>query len=63
MTTKGQELKNCTPVKTILMLTIVLYHSIVIFAGTWGPYQVADKAPILGYMAEWMNSWHIYALH
>ena len=52
MTTKEQKLKNCTPVKTILMLTIVLYHSIVIFAGTWGPYQVADKAPIL---ATWLN--------
>lgn len=30
---KVKELKNCTSIKDILMLIIVLYHSMVIFAG------------------------------
>ena len=29
--------------------------------GTWGPYPRVDEAPLLGYLAEWMNTWHIYA--
>ena len=28
-----KELKNCTPIKTILMVIIVLYHSMIIYAG------------------------------
>ena len=28
---RGVELKNCTPIKTILMMMIVLYHSMRIF--------------------------------
>ena len=28
-----KELHNCTPIKTILMLIIVLYHSMIIYAG------------------------------
>ena len=45
------------------MLIIVLYHSMIIYAGggTWGPCTRATDAPILGYIAEWMNSFHIYA--
>ncbi len=59
---KVRELKNCTTIKAILMLIIVLYHSAVIFAaGGWGPYPRVDEAPLVGYLAEWMNSWHIYA--
>ena len=59
---KINELKNCTPIKTILMLIIVLYHSMIIYAGgSWGPCTRATDAPILGYIAEWMNSFHIYA--
>lgn len=59
---RGQELKNCTPIKAILMLTIVLYHSMRIFArGTWGPYPPVNEAPVLGYISEWFNSFHVYA--
>lgn len=59
---KISELKNCTPIKGILMLIIVLYHSMIIFAAdTWGPCTRAVDAPILGLIANWMNSFHIYA--
>ena len=30
-----RELENCTFIKTILMITIVLYHSLVFWTGTW----------------------------
>ena len=45
------------------MLTIVFYHSIRIFAGggTWGPYPPVNEAPVLGYISEWFNNFHIYA--
>ena len=57
---RGIELKNCTPIKAILMLTIVFYHSIRIFAGggTWGPYPPVNEAPVLGYISEWFNNFH-----
>ena len=29
--------------------------------GTWGPYPQAAEAPVLGYIAEWLNSFHVYA--
>lgn len=57
-----KELKNYTPIKIILMVIVVLYHSMIIYAGgTWGSYIRATDAPILGYIAEWMNSFYIYA--
>ena len=60
---RGVELKNCTPIKTILMMMIVLYHSMRIFmvGGVWGPYPPVNEAPVLGYISEWLNSFHIYA--
>ena len=60
---RSEELNNCTPIKAILMLIIVLYHSMIIYAdgGVWGPCTRADEAPFIGYIAEWMNTWHIYA--
>ena len=30
---KPQELKNCTSVKCILMLIVILYHSMAVYAG------------------------------
>ena len=56
------ELKNCDAVKTILMLIIVLYHSMVMYAGegSWAPVQRAEESPIIGHIANWLNSFHIY---
>lgn len=58
-----QELKNCTEVKTLLMLIIVLYHSMIIFVGdgAWAPVTRVVNAPAFGCIANWLNSFHIYA--
>ena len=58
--TRKQELSNCTFVKTILMVLIVLYHSV----NFWNDWL--GKAPIfsviaLKELALWLNSFHIYA--
>lgn len=59
---RDKELKNCTPIKAILMLIIVIYHSMRVYAeGTWGPYIPMQEAPILGYTSDWLNSFHVYA--
>ena len=56
------ELNNCSAVKAILMLVIVLYHSLCIFVPNgWGPYKPAIESPILGTMAEWLGTFHIYS--
>lgn len=60
--TKEQELKNCTFIKTVLMILIVLYHSIVYFRGDWFPaVPLGSAVKPLAYLASWMNSFHIYA--
>lgn len=59
---KTDELRNCTPIKTILMLLIVLYHGMRIFAdGGWGPYEAVFTSPAIGIVSDWLNTFHIYA--
>lgn len=59
---REKELNNCTAIKAILMLIIVIYHSMRVYAeGTWGPYAPMQDAPILGYISDWLNSFHVYA--
>lgn len=58
---KKDELDNCNAVKTILMILVVLYHSMVIYAGTWGPYPPAEQSVLFEQIAKWLNSFHIYA--
>ena len=61
---KALELKNCTSIKSILMLMIVLYHSMVMYAGgTWGPQARADEAPVLGHISEGFNFFLLYAFN
>ena len=56
-----QELKNCSFVKTVLMLVIVLYHSILFWGGNWFTGAPVYDSKVLLYLARWMNSFHIYA--
>ena len=58
---KEKELANCTFVKTILMLVIVLYHSIIFWTGTWVDFDPVFPSKLLGIAAQWMNTIHIYA--
>lgn len=55
-----RELDNCTFVKTVLMLTVVLYHSILFWGGSWFTKDPAFSAQPLAMLAGWMNSFHIY---
>lgn len=54
------ELSNCNFVKTVLMLIVVFYHSILYWNGDWFTGEPAFPAPLLGNFAEWMNTFHIY---
>ncbi|MBE6650785.1 MAG: acyltransferase [Ruminococcaceae bacterium] len=55
------ELSNCNFVKTVLMLVVVLYHSILYWSGDWFIGEPVYAASGLATLAKWMNSFHIYA--
>lgn len=58
---KQASLDNCTFVKTILMLLVIIYHSCVFWNGNWFTVQnVKIKAPLLAVFAQWLNSFHVY---
>ncbi len=52
---------NTSFTKTILMMLVVLYHSCVFWTGDWLRIQPVFNAPLLGLIAKWLNSFHIYA--
>lgn len=58
---KKIELENCTFVKTMLMLVIVWYHSIIFWTGSWIDVEPVYTSNVFHYLAKWMNSFHIYA--
>lgn len=59
---EGQkELENCNFAKTILMLLVVLYHSMVFWRGNWFCDAPAILSPALSLAAKWLDSFHIYA--
>lgn len=54
-------LDNCYFVKTVLMLLVVFYHSILFWGGTWLDNQpVIFKSKVLSILAVWFNTFHIY---
>ena len=58
---KDRELYNCFFTKTVLMLMIVLYHSILAWSGNWfQAVEVSVEKP-LAIIANYFNSFHIYA--
>lgn len=56
---KQNELANCTFIKTVLMLLVVLYHSVVYWAGGWFVGSPVYAAPLLAGLSGWLNSVHI----
>lgn len=56
-----QELENCNFVKTVLMLIVVFYHSILFWNGDWFTKNPAIESKFLAYLSQWLNSFHIYA--
>lgn len=58
---RQREVENCSFVKTCLMLSVVLYHSILFWNGTWfGVEPPVFRADALVIIAEWFNTFHIY---
>jgi len=54
------ELEACNFIKTVLMLVVVFYHSVLFWNGTWFTKDPAFEAAPLAWIAVWMNSFHIY---
>lgn len=57
---KEEELKNISFLKTVLMIIIVLYHSIIFWGGSWFTKNPAQQIVALKWLSEWMNTFHIY---
>jgi len=62
MMTSETEIKNCSFIKTVLMLIIVFYHSILFWTGTW--FTVVGKpvfeCAIFKYISFWLGTFHVY---
>ena len=60
---KKDELRNCNVVRTLMILLVVLYHSIALWRPNgWLGQMPAIKSNFLGYIAMWLNTFHIYTL-
>ncbi len=57
---KKESIDNCTFIKTVLMLSVILYHSCVYWTGTWFDKNPLINSPSLSVFARWLNSFHIY---
>lgn len=54
-------LDNCYFVKTVLMLLVVFYHSILFWGEAWLDNQpVIFESKVLSILAVWLNTFHIY---
>lgn len=56
----ASELNNCTFVKTILMMLVVLDHSVAFWSGNWFTKNPAISADILPMISQWLGSFHTY---
>ena len=54
-------LKNCNFIKTVLMLIIVVYHSLLFWGGEWFTCNPSTVIVGVKYFTQWLNSFHIYA--
>ena len=60
-TDRSLELKNCTFVKTVLMVLVVLYHCCVFWTGNWFSKNPLITSQEIGMFSQWLNSFHIYS--
>lgn len=54
-------LKNCTFVKTILMILVILGHACDFWVGDWFTCNPLIKSQTISVFATWLNSFHIFA--
>lgn len=57
---RNNEVTNCGFVKTILMLLVVFYHSILYWNGQWFIGKPEFASPLFSIIAQWLNTFHIY---
>ena len=62
-TDRQTELENCNFIKTVLMMLVVFYHSIVFWGGNWFTQNPEVISVPLNIVADWLNSFHIYDHH
>ena len=54
-------LQNCNFAKTILMVIIIFYHSILFWRGSWFDIiQPTEGSSLLKYTAIWLNTFHVH---
>ena len=60
---RQKELSRCTYVKTLLMLSIVFYHSLIFGRGGWNVVGIAptEKASGLYWLVQWLAACQNYA--
>lgn len=58
---KKTELENCNFVKTILMICVVVYHSMLFWTGSWFIGEPVFQSNVLAIISKWLNTFHIYA--
>lgn len=54
-------LKNCKFIKTVLMILVILYHSLMFWDGEWFAYPPKNPSIILKGIAAFLSNLHIYA--
>ena len=60
-TDRQTELENCTFIKTILMIIIVLYHSVLAWNDSWfNAVKIVYHCFNLGVLASWLGTFHVY---
>ena len=60
---KKEELENCTFAKTVLMISIIFYHSIIFWRGGWNvvPFEPIQQSSILKWCALWFGGFQNYS--
>lgn len=54
-----EELENCSFIKTILMIIVVIYHCILFWSGDWFSVTPKISNNVLPMIAKWLNTFHI----
>ena len=55
---KQDELRYMTPIKTVMMLIVILYHSCAMWMGGWFA-EPANPSAAIGLFAKWLNTFHV----
>lgn len=55
------KIENCTFIKTLLMMSVVLYHSCVFWSGGWfSVLSPINESNTLAVLSQFLNSFHVY---